>query len=308
MEDLRALGRTGLKVSALTLGSSYLGNPAQTDGSPSPGAFDLAGRMLTGPFAAIDTSNNYAEGRSETVLGKAIAEHGVPAGRLIITKADADPETGRLDRDRVWRSFEESATRLGLDHIPLFHLHDPFHYVTFEEAFAAAGAVQGLSELKEQGLVGFIGIAAGEITLMRRYVNTGMFDAMVTHNRYTLVDTRAEELLNEAANLGMGIFNAAPFGGGLLAGQGSKYAYRESSPMLLQWVKRVHELCRLWALDLPTVALHFSLSSTLIHSTIVGISSPLRMNQLQNMVRADVPEAFWDELRLFGAPPSTLAD
>ena len=308
MEGLRALGRTGLKVSALTLGTSYLGNPAQKDGSPGPGASDLASHMLAGPFAAIDTSNNYAGGRSETALGLAIAEHGLPAGKLVFTKADADPETGRLDRDRVWRSFEESTGRLGLDHVPLFHLHDPFHYVTFEEAFAASGAVQGLRELKEQGLVGSIGIAAGETTLMRRYINTGMFDAVVTHNRYTIVDARAEELLNEAADRGMGVFNAAPFGGGLLAGHGSRYAYRESPPGLLAWLERVHRLCRRWMLDLPTVALQFSLSSQLIHSTIVGISNAHRMHQLQDMVQTSVPEDFWSELRQLGTPPSTLAD
>ncbi|SDH14741.1 aldo/keto reductase [Nonomuraea jiangxiensis] len=302
--SLRTLGGTALRVSPISLGTSSLGNPAAGSGAD---PVELAAMLLTGPFTVIDTSNNYAQGRSETALGQAIAAHGLPADREIVTKVDADPDTGRFDRDRVWRSFEESTGRLGLDRLPLLHLHDPYT-ITVEEAFGPGGAVRGLTELRDQGLVDAIGIAAGEVTMMTRYVAAGVFDVLLTHNRYTLVDRRAEALIEQATELGMGVFNAAPFGGGLLAGRGDRYAYRTSPPELLAWVDRVRRLCEEWGLTLPAVALWFSLRNPLVHSTIVGVNRPERLGQLQILYATTVQEEFWAALDALGTPVSTLDD
>lgn len=305
--DLRPLPGTAIQVSPISLGTSFLGDPAQPDGSPAPESDALAHTLLTGPYALIDTSNSYAGGRSESALGAAVARHGLPAGRSIATKTDADRATGRFDRDRVWRSFEESTTRLGLDTLPLLHLHDPYT-VTPDEALAPGGAVQGMVELREQGLAGAIGIAAGPIDLMTRYVASGVFDVLLTHNRYTVVDRRAEPLLAQAAERGMGVLNAAPFGGGLLAGRGTRYAYRESPPALLDWVDRARALCTAWSVELTAVALQFSLRSPLVHTTVVGVNRPERITQLETLRSAVVPEDFWPELAALGTPPSTVDD
>ena len=305
--ELRTLGRTTLAVSPISFGTSTLGRGSEPGSAPTADDVQLATALLSGPYAVIDTSNAYAQGRSEVTLGHAIAAHGLPAGRTVVTKTDADPDTGRFDRDRVWSSFEESTGRLGLDRLPLLHLHDPYT-VTAEEAFGPGGAVQGMVELREQGLVDAIGIAVGEIELITRYVASGVFDALLTHNRYTLVDRRAESLIERATELGMGVFNAAPFGGGLLAGRGTSYAYRESSPELLAWVDRVRQLCQAWELPLPAVALHFSLRNPLIHSTVVGVSSTERIAQLEDLRTTAVPEDFWPALEALGTAPSTVED
>ncbi|MGW1784991.1 aldo/keto reductase [Streptomyces sp. NPDC002143] len=291
-------------VSPITLGSSSLGRHADEPGQ----SLETARAMINAPYAAVDTSNNYAEGRSETLLGQAVIRHGgLPAGHSIISKADAEPHTGRFDRDRVWRSFEQSRLRLGLDCFPLLHLHDPYT-ITVEEAFSGTGAVQGMIELREQGLVDAIGIAAGSVKLMSRYIADGTFDALLTHNRYTLVDRRAEPLIDQAAELGMGIFNAAPFGGGVLAGTGTRYAYRSSPPELLRWIRSLKHLCQDWDLNTAAVALHFSLRHPRIHSTVIGVSSPQRIPQLEQLRRTPVPDDFWTALQGLGTPPSTLDD
>ncbi len=144
-----------------------------------------------------------------------------------MTKVDADPATGALDRDRVLRSFEESRKRLGVDALPLLHLHDPYT-ITLREALAPRGAIAGLHELKDAGLVSAVGIAVGPVPLVRSYVETDAFDAVLTHNRYTLIDRSARSLLEDARARGMTVFNAAPFGGGILATgarPGATYAY-----------------------------------------------------------------------------------
>jgi D-threo-aldose 1-dehydrogenase len=294
----RPLGRTDVQVGPITIGTSGLGR-GSTPGSPEEErAVELATAMLTGPYAVIDTSNAYADGRSEAVLGLAAREVGIGAGRAIVTKVDADPQTGAFDRDRVLRSFEESCTRLGVDRIGLLHLHDPYG-ITFEEGMADDGPVAGLQELKEQGVVGSIGVAAGKLWLMHRYVGTGAFDVVLSHNRFTLANRTATELFREANDRGMGVLNAAPFGGALLAkgsASGAHYAYRPPSPALVDWVQRAEAVCARHRIDLPTAALQFSLRSPLVQSTVVGISSADRLPELERMRLADVPEEFWSDL------------
>lgn len=308
--DPRPLGGTGLLASPITLGTSSLGAGTSPGDPEEAAAVELATAMLHGPYSLVDTSNNYAKGRSEAVLGLALAAGGTAEGRSVVTKADQDPETGAFDRDRVRRSFEESCRRLGVDRLGLLHLHDPYS-ITFEEAAAPGGAIAGMLELKEEGLVDAIGIAAGTVSLMRQYVATEAFDVLLTHNRFTLVDRSALPLIEDAVSQGMGVFNAAPFGGGLLArgsASGATYAYTESPPELLEWVARVEKLCARHGTDLPTAALHFSLSSPLVDSTIVGISSAERIEQLERMRQAEVPQSFWEDLEGLGAPPSNITD
>ena len=308
--DLRPLGRTGILASPITLGTSSLGARTSPGDAGDAEAMDLASTMLHGPYALIDTSNEYAGGRSEAVLGAALARDGIAPGRAIVTKVDRDLDSGVFDRDRVRRSFEESCERLGVDRLGILHLHDPYS-VSFEEATGPGGAVQGLLELKEEGLVDAIGVAAGRMPLMRRYVATGLFDVVLSHNRYTLVDSSARPLFEEAAERGMGVFNAAPFGGGLLArgsASGATYAYGETTAELRDWVARAEAVCERHGVDLPTAALRFSLRSPLVHSTVVGVSSTARIEQLERARTAAVPDELWDELDALGAAPSTIHD
>ena len=283
--NVQPLGRTGLMASPITLGTSWLGAGTQPGDPEEAAAVELAGAMLHGPYALIDTSNNYAKGRSEEVLGLALSAGGAAEGRSVVTKADQDPESGSFDRDRVRRTFEEAA--------------------------APGGAIAGMLELREEGLVDAIGIAAGTVSLMRQYVATGAFDVLLTHNRFTLVDRSALPLIEDAVDHGMGVFNAAPFGGGLLArgsASGATYAYADSPPELLEWVARVEKLCAGHGIDLPTAALHFSLRSPLVNSTIVGISSTERIDQLERMRQTEIPPSFWEDLDALGTPPSNIND
>lgn len=308
--DLRPLGRTGILASPVTLGTSSLGARTTPGDDGDSAAIDLATAMLHGPYALVDTSNEYAGGRSEAVLGAALARDGIAPGRAIVTKVDRDLATGAFDRDRVRRSFDESCERLGVDRLGILHLHDPYS-VSFEEANGPGGAVAGLLELRDEGLVDAIGVAAGRMSLMRRYVATGVFDVVLSHNRFTLVDRSATPLFEAAAQRGMGVFNAAPFGGGLLArgsASGATYAYGETTPALRAWVARVEEVCTRYGVDLPTVALQFSLRSPLVHSTVVGVSSRTRIVELERARTAEVAEELWSELDELGAAPSTIRD
>lgn len=307
--EARTLGSDGPAVSALTLGTSGLGRGTRR-GEDDGDALALAAAMLDGPFRAVDTSNAYAEGRSEEVLGDALRARGATSSTpaTILTKVDRDPDTGAFDRDRVWRSFEESRARLGLERVDLLHLHDPYT-VTVEEALAPGGAVEGLRELKEQGLARTIGIAAGPLDLLERYVTEGGLDVLLTHNRFTLVDGDARDLLETARAHGMGTMNAAPFGGGILGGaRRDSYGYQSVGEDLQRWLGEARAVCARHRVELRAAALHFSLRSPLVDTTVVGISRPERMAELAAIAATEPPEAVWPELAALGPAPSPFRD
>ena len=97
------------------------------------------------------------------------------------------------------RSVERSLQRLlGMDRLPLVYLHDPEH-ASYEEIMSPGGAVEVLANLKQEGVIEHLGVTGGPVDLMIRYVETGIFEAAITHNRYTLINRTAEPLLNRAA-------------------------------------------------------------------------------------------------------------
>jgi len=288
----------------ITIGTSGLGKR--------PGADEaLAAALVSSPFRQLDTGNNYALGRSEQLLGEAIdAAGGLPANKVVFSKADQDPATGVFDGDRLLRSFDETTARLGLDTLPLFHLHDPYT-ISVSEGMAKGGPVEALLRLREEGRVGAIGIAAGEHALVEEYVRTDVFDVVLSHNRWTLVDRTAETILRLATERGMTVFNAAPFGGGILAGsafRGDSYAYQPASPAFLAHLDAVRTLCADWGVSVAGAALKFSMLEPRIHSTVVGIYSQQRLDELPGLLATEIPRGFWEALDALGDPPPSPTD
>ncbi|GAB3820931.1 aldo/keto reductase [Tessaracoccus terricola] len=283
----------------ITLGASHLGK--RDDGEA------LADAMVASPLGNVDTSNNYAAGRSEQLIGDAIRRlGGLPEGKLVYSKADRT-EAGVFDGERVRRSLEESLDRLGLHRLPIYFFHDPFS-VTFDEAMAPDGGVPALVRLREEGVIGAIGIATGPIAQTDQYVATGLFDAVLCHNRFTLVDRIAEPTFRRARELGMTVFNAAPFGGGTLANGQSSYGYREMPADFAAHVERVRSLADGMGVDLAAAAVQFSTRSPLVDTTVVGVSTLQRLEQLAGLVATDVPEEFFDEVERLGPPPASAND
>lgn len=289
-----------LSPTPVILGASRLGDR--------PGAAELADALIRSDLGDVDTSNNYAGGRSEQSLGDAIRRAGgLPGPARIYSKADSDPDTGVFDGDRVKRSLDESLTRLGLDRLPLYQLHDPYG-LTLAEAMGPGGAVPALIELREQGVIGAIGIASGTLSQVQEYVDTGAFDVVLSHNRYTLVTRTAGPVFEAARAQGMTVFNAAPFGGGTLANGDGSFGYRPMPADFAAHVGRVRGLADEHGVDLAAAALQFSMRSPLVDATVVGITSTARLDALGPLIQAEVPEAFFDAVESLGAPPPGVDD
>jgi D-threo-aldose 1-dehydrogenase len=265
--------------------------------------------MFRSPFNFMDTSNNYGGGTAERRIGRALAAAGgLPPGFVLATKVDADPRTGDFSGERVRRSAAESLERLGLDQVPLMYLHDPEYHVTFAEAMKPGGPVRALIELRDQGLLGHLGIAGGPVGLMRDFIATGEFEVVLNHNRFTLIDRSAEPLMDDARERGVAFVNGAPYGGGILAKGPDvqpKYAYQPASGDVINAARAMQRACAAHGISLPAAALQFSLRDPRVTATVVGVSEPSRIDQISALMSEPVPDDLWAELASLAVPPGS---
>jgi D-threo-aldose 1-dehydrogenase len=296
------LGRTGLKVPKIAFGTSGLGNMPDTYGYAvdEERARATVRAVLDGPAKFIDTSRNYGLGRSEARIGAVIRERGgLPEGAIISTKLDRDMETRRFSASRARRSLEESLEALGIDRIHILHLHDPEHTLSLEEVSAKNGPIAELFKMKEEGIAMAVGLAAGVVDIMMPMLRDWDFDALITHNRFTLANRNAGPMIDFAVKKGITVLNAAPYAGGVLAkgaGQYQRYVYQEASKEMLHPIRRIEAICRKHNVPTGAAALQFSMRDPRIASTICGVSKPERVHETLEWAAWPIPDAVFAEL------------
>jgi D-threo-aldose 1-dehydrogenase len=159
------------------------------------------------------------------------------------------------------------------------------------------GAVDALVALKEQGIAQSIGIATGNLQALTDYLNTDVFDVLLSHNKYTLLDRSAEPLMDACVHKGVAFLNAAPYGGGLLA-RGpratTRYAYAEADEGLLKRATELEALCTRHGIPLAAAALQFSMRDDRVASTVLGTSSRARLEQTIALAEQPISAAFWE--------------
>lgn len=295
-------------VTGVSIGTARLGSTSATVGAEVAKRDGVSAirAVLSGPFNFLDTSNNYSAGLSEQLIGQAIRDGGgAPEGFVLATKVDG--AYGVFDGQRVRRSLEESLKRLGVSTLALLYLHDPHDYMTFADAMKPSGPVCALQSLKDDGVVENIGIAMGPLAETAQYLRTGLFDVVLTHNRYSLLDRSAEPVINEAHAANLGVVNAAPFGGGILA-KGARavgrYAYGEGSQAQVRAAAEMQAACERAHIPLAAAALQFSTRDLRIDATIVGLSRPERVAAIRNLLDLTVPASLWVELEALTPPPT----
>jgi D-threo-aldose 1-dehydrogenase len=306
----RTLGTTGLSVPPLCVGGAPLGDM--------PDTFDFsvdterALKTLRAVFRSgidfLDTAAAYGDGEGERRIGEVLREMGgLPEGFVLGTKADRDLTTGEFSGEQMRRSVERSLRLLGLDRLQLVFLHD-FEYVDDPDPFArmmeAGGPVEVLMGLKEEGVIEHLGIAGGPVDLLIRFVETDLFEAAITHNRFTLVNQSASPLLDVAVDRNVALLNAAPYGSGILAKGPDAYAryeYSEAPEELIQRVRTMQRVCEGFDVPLAAAALQFSMRDPRVASTIVGMSRPERVAQTLDLAAFPIPENLWEALGVAGS-------
>ena len=148
--DYRILGRTGVKVSPLCLGTANFGRPtAEAD------VARIIETALDAGINFIDTANSYGGGESERIIGRTLTRLGRRQEVVLATKAHFPTGPGPNDRGNsrlhIIRACEDSLRRLQVDHIDLYQLHRPSADIPIDETLSA------LTDLVRQGKVRYVG-------------------------------------------------------------------------------------------------------------------------------------------------------
>lgn len=305
---MRSLGRTELQVSAICAGGGVLGSVPQIFGYevPEDDASAMLSSLFESPISFLDTSNGYSGGESERRIGAALqARGGAPEGFVIATKADG--RNGDFSGRRVLASIEESAERLGMDDFPVLYLHDPEYYPEVD-FFGPGGAVEAMVEARKTGKADHLGIATGSIELAHRFLDTGEFEVLLMHSRYTLIDRSADELYDRAFSEGVGIVNGAVLGAGVLSRpqqDHALYGYLPLKPGVLEVARRMEEETTAEGIPLATLAIQFSLRDPRVASTAIGFSKKERIPQTLEALATEVPQRLWERIEEL-VPPTEL--
>lgn len=236
---MRALGRTGLNITALGFGSAPIGDLYVR--LEDEVAINAATCALRSGINLLDTSPLYGHGLAEHRCGTALRRAGrdgvvvsTKVGRCMVPagKSDRSGYVGGLPHAAVFdysfdgalRSVEQSLLRLGTDRIEILLIHDVDAWThgaqgveaRFREAME--GAYPALDRLRREGTVKAIGIGINEADLSVRFLRAGDFDAVLLAGRYSLLEQPAlEEFLPLAHSKGVGVMLGGVFKSGILA-------------------------------------------------------------------------------------------
>jgi len=210
------LGSTGLEITRVGFGAWAVGGGGERGWGPQADGESIAAihRALELGVNWIDTAAAYGFGRSERVVGQALAD--VDERPYVFTKASLLDDGTRhirhvLKRDSILREAEASLQRLGVDAIDLYQIHWPIPDQDIEEGWAA------MAELKERGLVRHIGVSNFSADQLRRIQSIAPVETI--QPPYSLIDRAAEaEILPHAQRDGIGVIVYSPMGSGLLTG------------------------------------------------------------------------------------------
>ena len=215
--EYRALGRSGVKVAPLGLGTGNFADPTSDEES-----IRILNRAVGAGINLIDTANSYTNGESERYIGRAFAK-GLPRHDVILaTKAfqrvGPGPNDEDLSRLHLIRACEDSLRRLQTDYIDLYQVHRPSPSIPVDETLGA------LTDLVQQGKVRYIGSSTHPAWKVMEGIMiselNGYARFICEQPPYNLLDRRIEnELVPMCQAYGLGLITWSPLAQGVLAGR-----------------------------------------------------------------------------------------
>ena len=215
--EYRVLGRSGVKVAPLALGTGNFADPTPEDES-----IRIINRAIDAGINLIDTSNSYSNGESERMIGRAWAKGARRKELILATKAfykvGMGPNDEGLSRLHLIRACEDSLRRLQTDYIDLYQVHRPSPTIPLDETLGA------LTDLVRQGKVRYIGSSTHPAWKIMEAI---MVSELKGHARfvceqppYNLLDRRIEnEVVPMCQAYGLGLITWSPLAQGVLAGR-----------------------------------------------------------------------------------------
>jgi D-threo-aldose 1-dehydrogenase len=309
----RELGRSGLEVTELGLGSAALGNLyTEVDDATAAATVDAAWR---GGIRLFDVAPHYGLGLAERRLGAALAGRprdeyviSTKVGRLLVPVAEPAGRDAagfavpaayerRFDysADGVRASIEASLGRLGLDRIDIALIHDPDDHE--EQAFGHA--YPALERLRAEGVVRAIGAGMNQTEMLTRFITDTDVDVVLLAGRYTLLDRRAAATLLPAARArGVSVLAGGVFNSGLLArpSPGARFDYRAAPAALVRRARAIEATCARYGVPLRAAAARFPLRDPAVAAVLIGARTPLEITEAVALRRLPIPAGLWDAL------------
>jgi D-threo-aldose 1-dehydrogenase len=317
--ETRPLGRTGLRVTVLGLGTGTLG------GHRVPVSREAADGIVQAAWSAgvryFDTAPFYGFGRACRIVGDALREMprdewvlATKVGRLLRPRADTSADSALRHQmpfdlvfdysyDGVMRSFEDSLQRLGLAQIDILYAHDlgrRQHGVDRHAKFMPSfrqGGYRALEELRSSGRVRAIGVGVNEREVLLEAMEWGEWDAFLLAGRYTLLEQAPlDDLLPRCLRSGISVVIGAPFNTGILAGRAS-YNYNPPPPEVVARVNAIRTVCESHRVPIIAAALQFPLAHPAVVSILPGPRSVEEFEANLMLVHYPIPGALWADLQ-----------
>ncbi|MGH9133229.1 MAG: aldo/keto reductase [Ilumatobacteraceae bacterium] len=288
--DYRFLGRTGLRVSPLCLGTMNFGT--HTDEDTGCAIMDAA---LDAGVNFFDTANVYGATETEQIIGRWLAKGGGRREKTVLaTKVyggrDPWPNTSRLSALHIRQACDDSLRRLQTDHIDLYQMHHVDHDTPWDEIW------QAMDLLVQQGKVLYVGssnfaawhiVQANEAARRRGSLGLVSEQSLYNHNARTV----ELEVLPACEAYGVGVIPWSPLGGGLLGGVLRKVAEgRRSGDRVQNLIERNRDKLEAWEAlcaelgqDPADVALAWILHQRAVTAPIIG---PRTMEHLTGALAA----------------------
>jgi 1-deoxyxylulose-5-phosphate synthase len=300
------LGKTGLEVSAITLGCMSFGDPGRGGHPWSLGeaaSRDIIKQALDAGVNFLDTANVYSAGSSEEIVGKAVKDFVPREDVVIATKVRGQMRPGPngegLSRKAIFAELDASLRRLQTDYVDLYQIHRWDYQTPIEETLEA------LHDTVKAGKVRYIGASSMYAWQFAKalYVSelNGWTKFASMQNHYNLIYREEErEMLPLCVDQGIGVIPWSPLARGRLtrpwdtvtarteSDEFGKSLYRDEDRQI---VERVADLAAKRGLTPAQIALAWLLSKRAVTSPIVGVTRPDQLSQALSAVDADLDDA-----------------
>jgi aryl-alcohol dehydrogenase-like predicted oxidoreductase len=325
LDDYRLLGRSGLRVSPLALGTMTFSVGAGGWGSSEDEAKALVDLYIGRGGNFIDTANFYGRmGGSEEWLGRLIKgrrDRLVISTKYSLTTSPGDPNSSGNHRKSMVRSVEDSLRRLGTDHIDLLYLHMWDFRTPVDEI------LRSFDDLVRMGKVLYIGLSdtpAWQASRMQAVAELrGWTQFCALQIPYSLIQRTTEhELIPMAREMGMGVSPWAPLGQGVLTGKytradlgtgsmediGSRKAINAATGKLTERNLGIADMVVAGAKELgctpAQLALRWTLENPAVCSPVVGVRTPAQLEDNLGALSIDIPAELLARLDEASAVPT----
>lgn len=308
----RYMGRTGLLVSRLTLGTMTFG--ASDWGCDEKESHRIMSAYLDAGGNFFDSADVYAGGRTEEIIGTLLPS--ISRDKVIVSSKayfpmSLEPNHFGGSRKHVVSSVEASLRRMKTDYIDLYYMHGPDPIAPIEET------LRGLDDLVSQGKIRYLGCSnmfGWHISKANGIANSLRFEGLTAGQYlYNLIHREPErEVIPAAIDGGLGIFPYSPLGGGLLTGkyknqdqpeEGSRLSHRTKVDGPRFWhskgfevAKTVERVSDESGLPMHTLAIGWPLKQRFVTSVIIGVRTIDQLEENLKHADWDLPEDVWAEL------------